>query len=218
LAVKADHLFGELESLAGRYVEAKAALAAATAVHVDGGDTMGRGYMAVSSALVELRAGDPDGARAVLEAVHGDLAEIGERSIRSSITALLARALAATGRPEAALREADTAEALCPSDLFTVIHVELARVAALRALGDLEAADASTRRALAAVVQTDMLLDHAEILLDRAEVMHERHRVAEAREALAQADVLARAKKSAVLDARVAATRARITGARADSP
>jgi hypothetical protein len=63
-----------------------------------------------------------------------------------------------------------------------------------------------------------MLLDHAEVLLDHAEVLHELHRPAEALEALAQADVLARAKKSAVLDVRVAATRARITGARADSP
>jgi hypothetical protein len=63
-----------------------------------------------------------------------------------------------------------------------------------------------------------MLLDHAEILLDRAEVMHERRRPVEAREALAEADALAHAKKSAVLDARVAATRARITGARPDSP
>ncbi len=210
LAKTVDGLLAEVDSLAGRQAEASASFAKAAMARVEGGDTLGRGYTAVNAATAALRAGNPDEARTLLEVVDDDLARIGERGIRSSVTALLARALAASNQPEDALRLADTAETLAASDLLTAIHAERACAAAFSALGQFEAAEAAARKAHKAVCQTDMVVDHAEVLLELADILRLQERPADALAFITEARTLAGAKKSAWLDAQVAAANARM--------
>jgi tetratricopeptide (TPR) repeat protein len=209
LAQEGGGLLAELDSMDGRHDEASAGFAEADAIRVERGDTLGRGYLAVIAATAALRGGSPGEARTFLEPMDDVLARMGERGVRSSINALLARALAASDRPEDALRLADTSETLAESDLFTVIHAERARAAAYSALGQFEAAEAAARRALDSVSETDMVLDHAVVLLDYAGVLRRQGRHDEALTRVTEAEALARVKKSAALDAQVASARAR---------
>ena len=74
----------------------------------------------------------------------------------------------------------------------------------------IEAAEAAARTAHKAVCQTDMVFDHAEVLLELADILRQQGRLAEALAFITEAGTLARVKKSALLDAQVACTSARM--------
>jgi class 3 adenylate cyclase/tetratricopeptide (TPR) repeat protein len=113
-------------------------------------DELGRSVVAASTSIdagqVEMLAGDPAAAEALLRGDYDELGEIGEQFVRSTVAALLARSLLLQGRTEEAGRIARTVQELAAADDIDAQvswRVTLAEIAAGRG-------DGSSARGLAA--------------------------------------------------------------------
>jgi class 3 adenylate cyclase/tetratricopeptide (TPR) repeat protein len=142
---------------------------------------------------VELLAGDPAAAERWLRWGAGILERMGERGLRSELTANLARALAAQGRDDQALEQATLAgELAVRDDLYAQVERRGPLAVALARRGRLEEAERVAAEAVELAADSDMLGMQAGALLDLARVRRLAGREAEvaplARQALALAE------------------------------
>jgi predicted ATPase len=122
--------------------------------------------------FVEMLAGDAAAASAVLRQSDEALAEMGERSFRSTIAGLLAQTLCALGEDDEAehfSRECERAAA--DEDVFSQVLWRSARAKVLARRGEARAAEDAARDAVAIAERSDLLNTQADALLDLAEVL-----------------------------------------------
>jgi predicted ATPase/class 3 adenylate cyclase len=154
---------------------------------------------------VELLAGDPAAAERWLRWGAGILERMGERGLRSELTANLARALADQGRDDAALEQANlSGELAVRDDLYAQVERRGPLAAVLARRGRLAEAERVAAEAVELAAGSDMLGMRAAALLDLAGVLGLAGRDEEARPLAGQALELAEHKGH-----RVAAARAR---------
>jgi class 3 adenylate cyclase/tetratricopeptide (TPR) repeat protein len=142
---------------------------------------------------VELLAGDPAAAERWLRWGAGILERMGERGLRSELTANLARALAAQGHDDQALEQATVSgELAVRDDLYAQVERRGPLAAVLARRGRLEEAERVAAEAVELAADSDMLGMQAAALLDLARVRRLAGREAEvaplARRALALAE------------------------------
>jgi class 3 adenylate cyclase/tetratricopeptide (TPR) repeat protein len=171
----------EVERLEGRFDDAERLTQRA----LDGFQALGMRTMAAtcdqSSASIQLSKGDASAAVALLLRSETILAEFGERPMRSTTQAMLARAHEMLGSLDDARAAVDLAEqlsALRDVANFAITHGVRARVAL--AQGDPEAAEQWARSALDHALKTDFVGFQAEARLELARVMWARSRDEEA--------------------------------------
>ena len=107
------------------------------------------GVRSLIAADIELLAGQPDDAVAILRGAMDSLREMGVTSVRATLAAFLADALASAGSDEEARRYAALAEEM--SEETDIVNEVMSRVALARATGDRRAA----REAVALAEATD---------------------------------------------------------------
>jgi tetratricopeptide (TPR) repeat protein len=133
-------------------------------------------------------ADDPVAAERDLRPGYEALRRIGERSGFSSVTGLLARAVCAQGRyAEADQLSKESAAAARPNDIHSHILWRTTRARVLAHTGELDAAEAFAREAVAFAADSDFLDSHGDALVDLAEVLVLADRPQEAVAALDQA-------------------------------
>jgi predicted ATPase len=138
--------------------------------------------------FVEMLASDPDAAAATLRRSYETLLEMGERGFRSTIAGLLAHALCALGEDEEAERFSRAGESAAASDdMYSQVLWRSARAKVLARRGEVGAAEAAAREAVALAERTDLLNTQADALLDLAEVLALADRDDEARSAAREA-------------------------------
>jgi class 3 adenylate cyclase len=151
--------------------------------------------MALYLGEIELRAGNPSGARSVLLEADAILASAGERGYRSGGQAMLALAYEQLGERDAARAAIELAEALSAAeDLDTLITTSRARVAIALAEGDLVEADRWARTAAGLASKTDFIIIQGETKLDLARVLAAAERQHQARVEAQEALALFQAK------------------------
>ncbi len=182
LAAFVDLGRGEVARLVGRFDEARRL----TGHAFESFRALGTQTMAAGSeqfrAWIELSAGDGAAAIGALQRADAMLAELGERSLRSTIQALLARAQEmerAPGEAQSALELAEELSAPQEAINYAITHEVRARLAL--AAGDLEAAERWARSAVEYAFKTDFVEHHAGARLGLAHVLAARGRTEEAR-------------------------------------
>src|SRR5215216_6345389 len=199
------HTLAALHAMAGRFDQAREL--GDEAVQIAGKLGPNRFAALCSQFLgqVELLAGDPAAAARWLRWGAGILERMGERGLRSELTANLARALAAAGRDDEALEQANLAgELAVRDDLYAQVERRGPLAAVLARRGRLEEAERVAAEAVELAAGSDMLGMQAGALLDLAGVLRLAGRDEEARPLAGQALELAERKGH-----RVAADRAR---------
>jgi DNA-binding SARP family transcriptional activator len=135
------------------------------------------------------------------------LEEGGEKGVRSTITALLARALFELGRWDEAERLVDDAIALAaPADVLTHATARAVRARLLGVRGEIDEAERLAREAFELVTRTDALFERATVSRSFAEVLILARRHEEAKDALREAVELSE-RKGDVMTARLARAR-----------
>ena len=200
---------GHLAMFAGRFEEARLLVQRGGQQLEALGQRVFKAITAQDLARVELAAGDPAAARAVLLEADAILAESGDRGHRSTNQALLAVAHELLGERDAAVAAMELAEAMSGTDdliNFVITYPVRARLAL--ADGDHAAAERWAQAAVEYAARTDYVLEQGATKLDLAQVLRASGRpkeaAAEAREALelfeAKGDQPNAAKVCALLD------------------
>jgi class 3 adenylate cyclase/tetratricopeptide (TPR) repeat protein len=180
-----------LLAMRGDFAEARASWARAAAIYDELGLHFPRAARSLIAAEIELLAGD--GAQAVHELERGyELLEaMGERGVRSTLAAILARTLASEGRYDEADRYVRASEEVAASDdLVTQAACRAARAEVLAQNGDLAAAEETALDAVAIAGQTDFLDLQARTYLSLAAVIRAAGRDGEADETLSRATAI----------------------------
>jgi class 3 adenylate cyclase/tetratricopeptide (TPR) repeat protein len=203
--MSALHTLAGLHAMAGELDRARELGDAASQI----ADKLGPGrFAALCSQFlgqVELLAGDPVAAARWLRWGAGILERMGERGLRSELTANLARALAEQGHDDEALEQATrSGELAVRDDLYAQVERRGPMAAVLARQGRLEEAERLAAEAVGLAAESDMLGMQAGALLDLAGVLRLAGRDAEAKPLARRALALAERKGHLV-----AATRAR---------
>ena len=177
-----------IESFRGRFDEARALLAEATALVPRGEDANLRGFVLAAGAHVELLAGNWQRAEELARMSCADLESQGLVRYLSSELMYLVDALSAQGRFDEALVHLERAAPLAaPDDADALFRQARSRGYLELARGDLEAAERAMREALDIVERAKAPDEHAETLLAYARLLIARGRDDEARAAAAEA-------------------------------
>jgi tetratricopeptide (TPR) repeat protein len=129
----------------------------------------------------------------------------------SSVAAMFARTLYARGRNDEAEYYTRASEAAAgPIDVLSQIYWRSTRAKVLAQRGELEAAEALAREAVAFAEESDFLIPRADALLDLAEVLRLAGRSDEPADAVARALALYEAKGNVVMAERTRAALAAI--------
>jgi len=148
---------------------------------------------------VELLAGCPDVAEALLRPGFETLERMGERAYYGTTAAVLAHAVLAQGRPAEASELCSVSEGnAAAEDVGTQAMWRGVRARLLAAEGELEAAERIAREAAALMEPTDLLNDRADVLLDVGEVLGLVGRADDARRITEQAIALYEEKGNVV--------------------
>jgi class 3 adenylate cyclase/tetratricopeptide (TPR) repeat protein len=203
--MSALHTLAGLHAMAGEFDKARELGDAATQIADKLGPSRFAALCSQFLGQVELLAGDPAAAARRLRRGVGILERMGERGLRSELTANLARALAEQGRDDEALEQATRSGGLAVrDDLYAQVERRGPMAAALARRGRLEEAERLAAEAVELGAASDMLGMQAGALLDLAGVLRLAGRDAEAVGLADQALALAERKGHLV-----AATRAR---------
>jgi tetratricopeptide (TPR) repeat protein len=144
---------------------------------------------------IELLAGDAVAAEAELRVGFDTLEAMGEKTLLSTVAAILADALYGQGRyTEAAHYTHVSEEATSPGDIASEAGWRSVRAKLLARRGELDEADRLSLEAVRFMEQTDSLAQHANALVGRSEVLRLAGRNEEAARALEQAIRLYAAK------------------------
>jgi predicted ATPase/class 3 adenylate cyclase len=173
-----------LEAMRGDFALARELLADGTHALEELGFRVWAANAGQEAYFVEMLAGDPGAAAATLRRSYETLLEMGERGFRSTIAGLLAHALCAVEEDEEAERFSRAGEsAAAGDDVYSQVLWRSARAKVLARRGEVEAAEATAREAVALAERTDLLNTQADALLDLAEVLALADRADEARAA-----------------------------------
>jgi class 3 adenylate cyclase/tetratricopeptide (TPR) repeat protein len=177
-----------LNAMQGRFDEARSLYADAAALYDELGLRYLRAARTLVAGMVELLAGDADAAVRELRWGYDVLEEMGERGVRSTISAFLAQALVAQGSHDEAVRFSEISdETGAPADVVTQAVWRAARGQALANLGELKRAEPLAREAVALTDGTDFLDLQASTLASLADVLRLAGQPAEAGRLLTQA-------------------------------
>jgi class 3 adenylate cyclase len=197
---------GSLKAFRGRFDEARSEVAAGRALVSDVGDYVLWASSAMQAGEVEVLAGQPTAAAAVL--LEGDeaLRRCAETSYLSTMVGMRAQAALELGQDAEALRLADESKKLAkPDDIDPQIRERCVRAVVLARRGDLSAAHGLLRQAEQIAAPTDYLTLRALVAMKRAEVASLAGDVAGEREALAEALALSEQKGDLVTGERARA-------------
>jgi ATP/maltotriose-dependent transcriptional regulator MalT len=156
--------------------------------------------LCLSSAHVELLAGDPEAAERELRRGYDHLDALGERYLLSSIAGLLAEALVAAGRfAEAEDAALATEELADESDVDAQSLWRTTRAKILAQRGSLVEAEALAREAVALLAPTDGVVTKVSALADLARILVIAGRDEEALALIGEAREMAELKGSPVM-------------------
>jgi tetratricopeptide (TPR) repeat protein len=179
--MSALHTLAALHAMAGDVDQARALGEAASQIAGKLGPSRFAALCSQFLGQVELLAGDPAAAERWLRWGVGILERMGERGLRSELTANLARALAAQGRDDEALEQAGrSGELAVRDDLYAQVERRGPMAMVLARLGRLEEAEGLATEAVTLGADSDMLGMQATALLDLAGVLRLAGRAAEA--------------------------------------
>jgi tetratricopeptide (TPR) repeat protein len=191
--MSALHTLAGLHAMAGEFDQARELGDAAVQIAGKLGPNRFAALCSQFLGQVELMAGDPAAAARWLRWGVGILERMGERGLRSEITANLARALAAQGLDDEALEQASrSGELAVRDDLYAQVERRGPLAVVLARRGRLEEAERLAAEAVELAAGSDMLAMQAGALLDLATVRRLAGRDGEvaalARQALALAE------------------------------
>jgi class 3 adenylate cyclase/tetratricopeptide (TPR) repeat protein len=156
----------------GRLADARAIAQALLDTLTEVGMVVNAGAHHMTIGHIEIAAGDPEAARDWLLRGDAILAELGERSYRSTVQANLALAEAQLGDRAAALAASELAEQLCaPEDMINFAIAGQVRSMLARATGDLGEAERLARGAIEYVERTDFYAYRGEARVELARVL-----------------------------------------------
>jgi tetratricopeptide (TPR) repeat protein len=151
----------------------------------DSGDPYGLPYLPINVAFVELIFDKPGDASRELRVACRALEDVGEQTNYSSVAALLASTLCGESKYEEAEEFSRLSEAAArANDVLANVIWRSARARARAGLGDLEAAEALARDAVAFAERSDFLNVHGDALVTLAEILERTDRADGAAEAL----------------------------------
>jgi class 3 adenylate cyclase/tetratricopeptide (TPR) repeat protein len=203
--MSALHTLAGLHAMQGRFELARELGQAAAAIAGKLGPSRFAALCSQFLGQVELLAGDPAAAERWLRWGSGILEGMGERGLRSELTANLARALAAQGRDDEAMEVGTlSGELAVRDDLYAQVERRGPMAAVLARRGRPAEAERLAAEAVEMARRSDMLGMQAGALLDLAGVLRLAGRAGEARPLLREALELAERKGH-----RVAADQAR---------
>ncbi len=177
-----------LHAMRGDFDEARALYARAVSIYDELGLEFLRAVRSHVGSEVEMLAGDPQAAERELRRGYDTLERMGERGVRSTLSAFLARALAAQGRydeAEAYVRFSE--ETAGGDDLVTQVVWRTTQAVVLAHRGSLEEAEELAAEAVRMTEGTDFLDLRAGALVSLAEVLREAGPNADAEAATARA-------------------------------
>jgi tetratricopeptide (TPR) repeat protein len=169
-AVSPTH--GALLAMRGRFDEARAAYAESVEINERLGLTFRRLAFSLSGAEIAFLAGDVALAEAELRFAYQQLGQMGERGVRAVVSALLADALLAQGREDAAVEFAHAAAELAePEDVAAQALQRTARARLSLRAGEMAGGEGLAREAVELAATTDFLALQAIAALGLAEVL-----------------------------------------------
>jgi tetratricopeptide (TPR) repeat protein len=178
------------EAMQGNFDTARELYARSAANVADLGQSRFSASQSIESSQVEMLAGDPERAAELLRSDDAELARMGERYFRSSVTGLLAQALEATGNVDEATKFVELARDLADADdaeSQIVWRSALAKIVSRS--GEAERARELVNEALELANTTEMLSLRADTAADAAIVYR---RIGAAAEAADQLDAARR--------------------------
>ena len=177
-----------LEAMRGEFDVARELLAKGRQALADLGFTLLVAMSAQEAYYVEVLAGDPAAAAAIMHETYAELEPMGERGYLSTAAALLAQALYAQGDLGEAERFSRVSEdAAAPEDVFSQVLWRSARAKIRARRGETTEAEALAREAVELADRTDMLNTQGDALVDLGEALSLAQRPAEAVSAFEQA-------------------------------
>jgi hypothetical protein len=201
LEVMVMMFLANLLASAGRRSEAEARMERALRLREERGESTW--FFPMGFGLLTELIDDPVEAERVLTWGYDMQRTSGEKSHFSTITAMLARAIAAQGRLDEADKLTREAEgAARANDVYSQILWRATRAKVLAQKGELMAADAMARDAVAFAAASDFLESHGDALMDLAEVLRLAGQPDQAAVAVSQALQLYEQKGSVVSAAR----------------
>jgi class 3 adenylate cyclase/tetratricopeptide (TPR) repeat protein len=170
---------GRLESgkavvlgMAGRFDEARRVFERERAIFMELGRPAWAAAVDLARGVVELIAGDPAQAEGSLRRGRDEFLGLGEKSVLSSLSGLLARALCLQGRfEEAELFIAESRELASSEDVFSQEMWRMAKAMVLAGSGHLTEAERLAREAVELAESGDAIDDQGEALFVLSEVV-----------------------------------------------
>jgi predicted ATPase/class 3 adenylate cyclase len=170
-----------LEAMRGEFELARRLLSDGTRAVEELGLSVWAANNAQETFFVEMLAGNPPAASAVLRRSYSTLEQMGERGFLSTIAGFLAHALYAQGEYEEAERFSRASEeAAATDDVQSQVLWRTARAKVCARRGEGQHAESIAREALQLADRTDLVNTQADVLLDLAEVLRLAGRVDEA--------------------------------------
>ncbi|CAN5642583.1 hypothetical protein BH24ACT26_BH24ACT26_10590 [soil metagenome] len=160
-----------LEAMQGRFTEARRYLARTRELLSDLGLSLSAAT-SLTPGVVEMLAGDAVAAEKAFRSSYEGLERAGERNIRATAAAYLARALYEQHRFDEAERLTQVSEELSPEDDFaTMVEWASTRAKVLARRGRHREADRLSEQVVRLAARTDELASRGNALMDRAEVL-----------------------------------------------
>jgi len=163
---------GGLSAMRGDFDEARRLYARAVATYEEMGHEFRRAARSLVGAEIEMLAGNPAAAEHELRRGYETFERMGERGVRSTLAAFLARAVAAQGRDDEAEEYTRFSEETAGSDdLVTQVVWRSTRAGILARRGELRQAETLAEEAVSAAADTDYLDLRGSTLVGLAEVL-----------------------------------------------
>jgi class 3 adenylate cyclase/tetratricopeptide (TPR) repeat protein len=170
-----------LRAFSGRFEEARDLLDQGRAISDELGFRVWVAGFSLAAGDIEMLAGEPTAAERELRRGCQALEAMGERGLLATVTAELARAVCLQGRYAEAEELTRVSEGLArPADVSAQIAWRAVRARSVAGRGDLPAAEALAREALAMTERTDDLNRQARVLVDLAGIVRRSGREDEA--------------------------------------
>jgi tetratricopeptide (TPR) repeat protein len=161
-----------LRAMEGEFDEARELCRRSDELYDELGLRLMRAARSLPAAWVELLAGDPEAAVRELRWAYDEVVQMGERSLRPTLAAYLAYALAEAGRFDEAEELSIVSDELgLPADVVTQAVWRCARARALAHRGESDEADRLARRAVELAGSTDFLELQGQTLMTLGEVL-----------------------------------------------
>jgi ATP/maltotriose-dependent transcriptional regulator MalT len=196
----------QLHAMEGRFEVARGFYTESQQLLADLGASITAASTALESSRVEMLAGNPAGAEALLRRDYGQLAAVGERYFRSSVAGFLAQALWAQAKFEDAHAFTRIAEELTEADdVWSQVAWRTVRAKLLARDGQSDEAVSLAREAVKLASGTSNIEQHADSLVDLDEVLELAGRKDEQGPPLQEALALYEQKGDLVLAGRLSA-------------